>query len=157
MASGGLPPTHTMPPPRGWTPGASPLTPDPAQSHNDATVANQIWEVNRGKSDKNRLWKSSSFVLTLEKAKLYFGFHHILQIFWIFFFRNSFKRLLRVDCNSVKSVKMLLRVGAFWDPTLLSKNWTHHIRPIESKNWYGKISVEYLIRLLNFCCVRPLC
>ncbi len=46
MASGGLPPTiNPMPPPRGWTPG--PPT-EPAQNHQDETLANSIWEVRTG-------------------------------------------------------------------------------------------------------------
>ena len=42
MASGGLPPLQTMPPPRGWTPGA---TSESAQSPHDETIANAAWEV----------------------------------------------------------------------------------------------------------------
>ena len=42
MASGGLPPTKQMPPPRGWTPGASL---DPAQNNHDEIIANNQWQV----------------------------------------------------------------------------------------------------------------
>ena len=47
MASGGLPPLHTMPPPRGWTPGA---TSEVAQNLGDEEIAKKWWEV----SEKNR-------------------------------------------------------------------------------------------------------
>ena len=47
MASGGLPPQHSMPPPRGWTPGA---TSEVAQNLGDEEIAKKWWEV----SEKNR-------------------------------------------------------------------------------------------------------
>ena len=47
MASGGLPPQHIMPPPRGRTPGA---TSDVAQNLNDEEIAKKWWEV----SERNR-------------------------------------------------------------------------------------------------------
>ena len=47
MASGGLTPQHSMPPPRGWTPGA---TSEVAQNLGDEEIAKKWWEV----SEKNR-------------------------------------------------------------------------------------------------------
>ena len=47
MASGGLPPQHTMPPPRARTPGA---TSDVAQNLADEEIAKKWWEV----SEKSR-------------------------------------------------------------------------------------------------------
>ena len=44
MASGGLPPQQTMPPPRGRTPGP---TSDVAQIHSDEEVARMMWEVSQ--------------------------------------------------------------------------------------------------------------
>ena len=57
MASGGLPPTKQMPPPRGWTPGASI---DPAQNNHDEIIANNQWHVSNFSnfSDQNSSFKS---------------------------------------------------------------------------------------------------
>ena len=50
MASGGLPPQHSMPPPRGWTPGA---TSEVAQNLGDEEIAKKWWEVSEKKSCGN--------------------------------------------------------------------------------------------------------
>ena len=55
MASGGLPPQHSMPPPRGWTPGA---TSEVAQNLGDEEIAKKWWEV----SEKNRA-KTANFAI----------------------------------------------------------------------------------------------
>merc|ERR1712156_1028526 len=55
MASGGLPPQQTMPPPRGRTPGP---TSDVAQIHSDEEVARMMWEKiseNQRKNDGREL------------------------------------------------------------------------------------------------------
>ena len=106
MASGGLPPTKQMPPPRGWTPGASL---DPAQNNHDEIIANNQWHVSNFSNftDQNSSFKTFK-VLTQHAcfSKMQSDRN------WIFFVLKFFQRLME-SCQNTNSIQFNDKCGQF--------------------------------------------